>query len=161
MKSLLRIILERWLLTPAELARLRFGRVLTADQETLIEADRKTVLRAMLSPEQWQIVESLEQPDKFLPDVTFTETEAAALEQMFLSPLWAKLDVAMINWTQQRAQEAIAADVTQIVAAAKFAHGCRAGFAMTKTISRLTAAKSSQPEEETPTAAADLEHHTP
>lgn len=169
-------ILRRFVLTPEEQVRLKHGRllnaeemrrvhegvVLTPEQKTLLDADRATVLRAMLSPEQWQLLEALEKPATFLADVTFEPNEADALEQFFRSPLWAKVDVAVINWTQQQAQKAIGAAPEQMVAAGKFAYGCRAGFEMTKSISRLAAAKRSEPEDtDATTAAAGLEQHQP
>lgn len=157
-----RELLERGILpTPDMLDVLERGRMLTPAEKTLLDAPRETVLRAMLSSEQWAVVSALEKPDTFLRDVAFEKTEADALEQFFKSPLWAKVDVAIINWLQQQAQQAIAAEPAQMIAAGKFAHGCRAGFEMTKSISRLAAAHRSEPEEDAPTAAAGLAQHQP
>lgn len=138
------------------------GVVLTTEQKTLLYTERRTLLRAMLSREQWTVLASLEKPDRFTEGAGFTAEDADALQKFFESPLWAKVDLAMINWLQQRAQEAIQAAPEQMIAAGKFAHGCRAGFEMTKTISRLAAAKRSEPEDpDAPTAATGLEQHQP
>lgn len=129
---------------------------LSADERRLLNASRETVLRAMLSPEQWAIVSALERPDRWMPDPQITAQEAAQWGQLLATPLMLKLDVAMHNWTQQQAQMAIGAPASEMVAAGKFAHGCRAGWEMAKTLSRLAAAEGSTPEDDDPTASAPL-----
>lgn len=143
MKNLLRLALANW--------------ILTQDQKTLLNASRETLLRSMLSPEQWQIVAALDKPDRWMPDPIITPTEAQQWGSLLASPLMLKLDVAMINWTQQQAQTAIGAPASEMIAAGKFALGCRAGWQMAKTLSRLAAAEGSEPEDDASPAASRLD----
>lgn len=135
--------------------------ILTRDEQTLLTASREVLLRSMLSPEQWAILESMERPERFRPDIPITKEDADAWESALRSPVGLKVDTAMVNWLQQQAQRAIGAPSPEVVAGAKFALGCRAGWEMAKTISRLAVAQNSESEEDAPTAAAALDRHQP
>lgn len=137
------------------------NKLLAPDERALLGASRATVLRGLLSPEQWALVEAMERPDRFLPDVTITKSDADHWQAALTSPVGVKVDTAMINWIQQQAQRAIGAPGAEVLAGAKFALGCRAGWEMGKTISRLAAAPRSEFEEDAPTAAAHLAQHQP
>lgn len=135
--------LRRLILDPREQELLAHGRVLTAEQTTLLDADRQTVLRAMLAPEHWQLLRALETALRQQDAPKITKAEADGMGQFFASPLGLKIDATMNNWLVQQAQNACSAPSAEIVAHAKFAWGCRAGWEMAKTISRLAAADSS------------------
>jgi hypothetical protein len=146
MPNAIRQLLRKWVLTP--------------DERTLVDADRDTVLRAMLSPEAWRLVESARRAGRYQPAPTITQEDAEAWETAMRSEVGLKVDTAMINWLHELAQRAISAAPADVLAEAKFALGCRAGWEMGKSISRLAAAQSSAPEDDA-TAAPDLEHHQP
>ena len=123
---------------------------------------RRFILRRLLTPAQLQLVDALERPDRWMPDVPITKDEAEAWGKLLASPTLVKIDHAMINWQQQEAQRALLAQGDDLARQAGFALGCKAGWQMAKTLSRLAAADSSQPETDgAPTAAPTLEHAMP
>lgn len=142
MKTLRRFLLRRFL-TPAQLA--------------LIEAPCARVL----NPQQLEVVIALDRPDRWMPDEPLTPEEGEAWEKILLSPVGRKVDLALCNWAQQQAQYAIAQPAHEVLRAAGFARGCRAGWEMAKTLSRLVAAQGDQSEEFADTAGGSLERHQP
>jgi hypothetical protein len=142
------------------LRRFRFV-FLTADERTLLEAPRDTVLRAMLLPEELRILEAVETARRFAADPEVSKEDAEAWEKALRTPVGLKADTAMINWLHQQAQAALMERPDALVAQAKFALGCRAGWEMGKSILRLVAAKSDASEDAADTAAATLDHLKP
>lgn len=142
------------------LRRFRFV-FLTADERTLLEAPRATVLRAMLLPEELRILEAVETARRFATDPEVSKEDAEAWEKALRTPVGIKADTAMINWLHQQAQQALMAPSAELVASAKFALGCRAGWEMGKSILRLAGAQSGKPEEPGDTASRVLAQYEP
>lgn len=122
---------------------------------------RKAILRRLLNPAQLAVVKALDQPDRWMPDAGLTAIEAEAWASLLRTPLLLKIDHAMINWMQQEAQRALLAPQEHLARQAGMALGCRAGWEMAKTLSRLAAATGDQTEPTAPTAAATLDHLQP
>jgi len=142
------------------LRKLRFA-FLTADERLLLEAPRRTVLRAMLMPEELRLLEAIETARRYAADPEVTKEDAEAWEKALRTPVGLKADTAMINWLHQQAQQALMAPSAELVASAKFALGCRAGWEMGKSILRLAGAHSGNPEEPSDTARQLLAHLEP
>lgn len=119
---------------------------------------RAWLLAQLLRPDQLAVVQALDAPDRFLPDPALTPAEAEQWGAMLQSPLMLKIDTAMINWTQQEAQRAIGFPTAELARQAGYAMGCRAGWSMAKTLSRLPVAKDEQTGAEATTPAEGLEH---
>jgi hypothetical protein len=136
-------------------------KVLTEDERTLLQSPRETVLRALCSREEWRILSAVRAAKPYVDMPPVTDSEQRAWASTIRGPLGMKVDAAMINWLHERAQAALMESPETLVAQAKFALGCRAGWEMGKSILRLVAAKSDTPEEADHTAAADLEHLKP
>lgn len=123
--------------------------LLTADERTILEAPRDTVLRAMLSANEWHVLQAMRMPVLPVAEPTFAKGDAEALAQFWRSPLGLKTDAAMNNWLIQLGQAALSAPPEHIETHAKFAWGARSGWEMGKTISRLVAAHSNAETEST------------
>lgn len=119
---------------------------------------RGWLLAKLLRPDQLALVQSLDAPDRFMPDVPLTAKEAEQWGQLLATPLMLKVDTAMINWTQQQAQVALGVPTPEVVRQAGFAMGCRAGWNMAKTLSRLPVANDEQSGATATTPATGLEH---
>jgi hypothetical protein len=145
--SALRKLLRRWLLT--------------ADERLLIEAPRETVLRAMMAPEEWRVLAAVRAAQGYQVDPAVTKEDAEAWEALLRAPLGLKADTAMINWLHGQAQQALLAPTAEVLASAKFALGCRAGWEMGKSILRLAAAHSGESGQGDDTAELPLEHLKP
>jgi len=124
---------------------------------------RRAILRRLLNPAQLALVDALEQPDRWQPDVPITKDEAESWGKLLTTPTLLKIDHAMINWQQQEAQRALLAQGDDLARQAGFALGCKAGWQMAKTLSRLAAADSCGPAGPAGalTAAPTLEHAMP
>lgn len=126
-----------------------------------MKALRAYFLRRWLTPAQLAVVTALDRPDRWQPDAPITPDEARNWEATLSSPLGIKIDHAMINWMQQEAQRALFAPTAEIARTVGFAAGCRAGWQMAKTLSRIAAPNDGTPETTSPTADAGLEQHQP
>lgn len=121
--------------------------VLTADERILLDAPRETVLRAMLSRDEARILDAVATAQKYAADPSVTKEDAEAWAAALRTPVGLKADTAMINWLHQQAQQALMQPTAELVASAKFALGCRAGWEMGKSILRLAGANSGKSEE--------------
>jgi hypothetical protein len=122
----------------------------------------KTLLRGwVLTATEAALLEAVGQAQVYRPDPQLSQEDAEAWEAALRSPVGLKVDTAMINWLHQLAQRAIAMPSAEVLAEAKYALGCRAGWEMAKSIPRLAAAPSSKPEDDASTAAAPLAQHEP
>jgi hypothetical protein len=122
---------------------------------------RAFLLRRLLNPAQRTIVEALDRPDRFIGDTSLTNDDAKNWGAMLAGPLGVKIDHCMINWLQQEAQRALFAPTAEIARTVGYAAGCRAGWEMAKTLSRIGATESAATEDTSPTADAGLAHHQP
>ncbi len=122
---------------------------------------RKKILRRLLRPEQLAIVSALDRPAPFKNVAPLNEDEAKNWGGMLASPLGLRVDEAMYSWINTLAQGAIMAPSEEVLAQAKFAAGCRAGWEMAKTISRMHGAEAEQTDERSDTAVEPIEQHQP
>lgn len=122
---------------------------------------RKLILAWLLPPDQRALLEAMEAPDRWQPDVALTKEDAEAWEQTLHTPLLVKIDHAMINWSQQEAQRVLVAPAHDLARQAGFALGVRTGWQMAKSLSRMVAAEGDRSEPTAPTAAATLDHLAP
>lgn len=136
-------------------------RLLTADERLIIEAPRETVLQAMMSPEDWRVWQAIRTAHRYTADPVVTKEDAEAWEQALRTEIGLKADLAMINWLHQQAQAALQAPTAEVVASAKFALGCRAGWEMGKSILRLAVAHNGESETDGSTAGRPLAHLEP
>lgn len=152
--------LRRAVLSPAE--RELLGRADAAQHLAAQIAVGEVRLRWLAATEAngRALLAGLSAPHRWMPDEPITREEALAWEAFILSPLGRKLDLAMIQWAQQQAQDAVARPGEQLAHSAGFARGCMAGWQMAKTLSRL-AQDAMSPEPDDATARAGLAQHQP
>lgn len=107
------------------------------------------------------IVRAIGEPQRYMPDPGLTPLEAQTWEQVLTSQVGIKVDTAMINWTQQQCQAAVATQADDRAYAAGFARGTVVAWQMAKTLSRIVLANQHDPEPDATTADAGLEQHMP
>jgi hypothetical protein len=118
------------------------------------------LLKKLLTPAQHAVLIAIEEPARWMPGEDITPGDAQNLGELFRSPLMLKVDVAMINFANQAAQAAIMAPTAEVVSAAGYARGVRAGWQVAKSLSTLTGAEAGATEEGD-TDAPVLEHLSP
>lgn len=145
-------ILRRWVLT-------------TDEQQMLADAPRgiwrRRVLRKLLQPDVLAMVDVLEAPDRWQPDVQINETDGNAWAGALKTEVGVKIDTAMINMAQQEAQRAVHVPAELSVRQAGFAAGFRASWTMAKSLSTIAGTDAGKPEETADTGAANLAHLNP
>ena len=127
----------------------------------MIATLRQWILAKLLRPEQLALVEALDAPVRWMPIQPLTDDEMQKWEQVVTSPLGLRIDLTVGNWALQVQQSALQAPPDQLARQAGYAIGCRAGWEMAKSLSRMTAAEGRQPEDGATTAAPDLDHLQP
>lgn len=135
--------------------------LLTKDERTLLDAPRRTVLRAMMSEHEQAWLAALHAAKTTPIPVNFNAQERDGWEAALRSPTGLKIEQAMHAWLLQLQTQTISAPSAEIVERAKFAWGARAGFEMHKAITRLAAAPSSEPESTDATDVGSLDQHHP
>ncbi|WP_404422932.1 hypothetical protein [Nibricoccus sp. IMCC34717] len=121
----------------------------------------KFALRFLAPAGDRMILESVKRPYRWIPDPTFDRGEIADWRRLLGTSFGLKIDTAMVNWCQQRAQMAVQAPAGEIEKMAGFALGARVAWETAKSISRMDEAHSSSSEPEASTVAEGLEHIRP
>lgn len=137
------------------------SRLLTAAQLNRLAEKPDQTLARVLSAGELQLVQALRAPDRWQPIERITPQEAEAWGAALKSPLLGKLDVAMSNMCQQKAQEACHAESKDIVRLAGYAAGFRGAWAFVKSLSTLTGAPAGESEPGADTAGSELDHLNP
>jgi hypothetical protein len=133
-----------------------------ADLEAAVDGLRAQLARAAAADVTFdEIRRALEQPQRFLADPGLTLEEAKQWQSVLSSEIGLKIDVSMINWTQQQCQAACATTRDNRDYAAGFARGTVVAWQMAKSLSRLVLAQQDASETDAATAGAGLDHHQP